>query len=59
MIHKIQPEAINLKNIKLDVDVKKLNIPGCKDAWEIANNNNQMIEGTSLCIFSSQSLFAQ
>lgn len=45
MINKIQPDAINIKNIKMDVDVKKLNIPGCKDAWEIANNNNQVLEG--------------
>lgn len=51
MIHKIQPDIIALKSIKLEVDVKKLNIPGCKDAWEIANNNNTVIEGAHLQIF--------
>lgn len=63
MIHMIQPNAIALKSIKLDVDVKKLNIPGCKDAWEIANNNNIVLEGACLqvhvlCDFYTQPLLA-
>lgn len=45
MINAIRPGAVNLKTIKMDVDVRRINIPGTKDAWEIANNNNQVIEG--------------
>lgn len=39
----IEPGCINMKDIKLTVDKSKLNTPGAKDAWEIAQNNNAML----------------
>eukprot|EP00124_Ichthyophonus_hoferi_P005142 Ihof_evm1s679 gene=Ihof_evmTU1s679 len=44
LINAIKPDTIPNKLIKMGVDKANLNKPGFNDAWEIANNNNLVID---------------
>jgi len=44
MINAIRPGLIPDKSIKLTVNKNNISVPGSKDAWEIAANNNAVIK---------------